>query len=167
MQLTKTGIVAGTLALWAAAAPAGLAQDMQPSLTAQSAMTIVHGCMAWAAENDLDVVIAVYDEAVNPKAFMRMDGAQPGSIAIAQWKGESAANFRRTTREIADFVTAMPAIGHAPGIAALQGGVSIRTEDGAPLGGVGVSGASAAQDEECAVAGVEAAGLDAGLPGEE
>jgi uncharacterized protein GlcG (DUF336 family) len=45
------------------------------------------------------------------------------------------------------------------GLVALPGGVIIRDEDGSILGAVGVSGDVSEPDEVCAVAGVEAAGL--------
>jgi len=44
-----------------------------------------------------------------------------------------------------------------PGI----GGVLVKSEDGDTLGAVGVSGDAADNDESCAVAGIEAAGLEA------
>jgi uncharacterized protein GlcG (DUF336 family) len=46
------------------------------------------------------------------------------------------------------------------GLVALPGGVIIRDRDGTILGAVGVSGDVSEPDEVCAVAGVEAAGLD-------
>jgi len=145
---------------------AALAQDMRPALNAESAHRIIMGCRAFAQENDLNLVIAVYDEAGNLKAYLRMDDSPLGSTEVAHWKGQGAANFGRSTGEIGTRAQEFPVFYHAPGFATLRGGVAIRTNDGALLGGVGVSGASGSDDERCAAAGIEAAGLETGLPAE-
>lgn len=65
------------------------------------------------------------------------------------------------------FVTALTTISDGR-LVALPGGVIIRDETGSILGAVGVSGDVSEPDEICAVAGVEAAGLQSrhrGPPG--
>lgn len=136
-----------------------LAQDLRPTLTTQSAQTIIQACKAFAGERGWRLNIAVHDQGKNLLAFLRMDGAQLGSIDIAMWKANAAAAFPRSTKGTADRAQDFPAIGHAPNIAIFEGGEAIFTEDGAHIGGVGVSGARGSEDAECARAGIVAAGL--------
>jgi len=151
-------LIASTLLTCSLALPA-LAQDTRPVLSSESAGIIVDGCLAWAEENDIQIIISVYDQGVDLMAFQRMDGAPMGSIEISEWKGRSSANFDRPTAEFAELAPDYPAIYSAPGIATFRGGVPIRTVDGTHIGGVGVSGASSENDERCAHAGIAAAGL--------
>lgn len=49
-----------------------------------------------------------------------------------------------------------PGLALDPGHAAFPGGLPIMTAEGQHIGGVGVSGATSNQDEECAQAGLDA-----------
>jgi len=151
-------LIASTLLTCSLALPA-LAQEARPVLSSESAGQIVDGCLAWAEDNDIKIIISVYDQGVDLMAYQRMDGAPMGSIEISHWKGRSSANFDRPTAEFAELAPNYPAIYSAPGIATFRGGVPIRTDYGVHIGGVGVSGASSENDELCALAGIEAAGL--------
>jgi glc operon protein GlcG len=51
----------------------------------------------------------------------------------------------------------VPGIAQVPGVTAFAGGLPILTEDRVHIGGIGVSGGSADQDETCAQAGIDAA----------
>ncbi|MEZ0471606.1 heme-binding protein [Luteimonas salinilitoris] len=73
---------------------------------------------------------------------------------MAQWKGRSAAIYRRSTRE-----TAAWNVPTAPMIAAMEGGVPLFARDGTAIGGVGVSGAPSEFDAECGTRAAEAASL--------
>ncbi len=50
----------------------------------------------------------------------------------------------------------IPGIAHVPGIATFAGGLPIMTASGSQIGGIGVSGASSDEDEQCAQAGIDA-----------
>ena len=50
----------------------------------------------------------------------------------------------------------VPSIAQVPGIIAFAGGLPIMTADKVHVGGIGVSGGTADQDEECAQAGLDA-----------
>jgi uncharacterized protein GlcG (DUF336 family) len=162
-MLIRNAILATGFLVMMMAMPAS-AQEARPVLTASTAQNIVSACQAWAEERGLNLVIAVYDQGVDLKAYLRMDEAHYASIAIAQWKGEGAAGLGRTSAALGSLAENNPAIYTTPAIATLRGGVPIRTADGVLLGGVGVSGASGADDERCAIAGVEAAGLTTSRP---
>lgn len=135
------------------------AQTPRPELDYASAAKIRDGCIAWASEKNLAVAVAVFDRHGNLIALGHMDKARAAVGDIAQWKGRSAARIQVRTADTAKWG------GSAPGIANWQGGVPFGTADGAPLGGVGVSGASAEEDEACGRAGIAAAGLTAPAPG--
>jgi glc operon protein GlcG len=162
MMIRNAILASGFLAMMVAL-PAS-AQESRPVLAASTAQDIVAGCQAWAEEHALNLVIAVYDQGVDLKAYLRMDEAPYASIAIAQWKGEGAAGLGMTSAAVGGLAENNPAIYTTPALATLRGGVPIRTADGVLLGGVGVSGASGADDELCAIAGVEAAGLTISRP---
>ncbi|NHK29008.1 heme-binding protein [Parvularcula flava] len=129
------------------------AQDMQAQLTLESAATIRDACLAHAAENDMVIAIAVFDNRGMMVTYAAMDGIAAAIPDVAMWKGRSAAKYRYATSVTADWG------GDAPEIAVWEGGLPIFMADGSPLGGVGVSGAASADDVACIMAGVEAAGL--------
>jgi len=129
------------------------AQDMQAQLTLESAATIRDGCLAHAAENDMVIAIAVFDNRGMMVTYAAMDGIAAAIPEVAMWKGRSAAKYRFPTSVTADWG------GEAPDIAVWEGGLPIYMADGSPLGGVGVSGAASSDDVACIMAGVEAAGL--------
>ncbi len=141
-----------------------VAQEMRPALTAASAKAIVAGCEAYATDKGWRLNIAVFDQGKNLMAFLRMDGAQLGSVDIAQWKANAAAAFPRPTKGAAESAQTFPAIGHAPNIAVFEGGEAIFTAGGVHIGGVGVSGARGFEDAECGRAGIDKAGLTYAKP---
>ncbi len=144
---------------FASLAPAA-AQPGDVRLSEASAAAIVAGCRAHADENGYDLTIAVYDEGGNLKALTRMDGATLRNLRIAQWKGESAARGQRYSGPTAEAVAeGRINAAFAPDTVTYRGAVPIFSHAGAPLGGVGVSGATGEQDEQCAEAGIAAADL--------
>ena len=144
--------VAAMLAVLALPAPLA-AQTPRPMLDYASAATIRDACLAWAAERDLAVAVAVFDESGKLLAFAQMDGAASAVGDFAQWKGRSAA-----TVHVASAVTAEWGRG-PPGLATWEGGIPVFSTAGVALGGVGVSGAESADDVACGKAGIAAAGL--------
>ncbi|SDM68220.1 GlcG/HbpS family heme-binding protein [Maricaulis salignorans] len=160
MMNSRTAIL-GFLAVagLALTAPLAHAQTPRATLDASTAGTIIAACEAYADEHALKLTIAVFDEGANLQALSRMDGAILASLEIAQWKGRTAANLGQLTGGLGAAAQDRPEIYHVPGLATLQGGVPIRTAAGELIGGVGASGASSADDEACAMAGIMAAGL--------
>ena len=102
-------------------------------------------------------VIAVVDDGGNLVALERLDGTFSAGANISIGKAKTAVMFKRPTKFFEEIIkngrTAMVAL---PDFTPLQGGVPISV-DGQIIGGVGVSGAaSAQQDEELAIAGANA-----------
>jgi glc operon protein GlcG len=99
-------------------------------------------------------VIAVVDDGGNLIALERLDGTFAAGANISIGKARTAVLFKRPTKAFEDIIRN----GRTPMVALndftpLQGGIPI-VVDGQVVGGVGVSGASSAQeDEELALAG--------------
>ena len=127
------------------------------SLTIDGAKKVIAGAVAYAKKNNAPGgVIAVVDEGGNLMALERLDGTFAAGANISIGKARTAVLFKRPTKAFEDIIksgrTAMVALPDAY-FTPLQGGVPI-TIDGQIVGGVGVSGASSAQqDEELAMAG--------------
>src|SRR5215475_1098080 len=105
-------------------------------------------------------VIAVVDAGGNLMALERLDGTFAAGANISIGKARTAVLFQKPTKVFEDIInkgrTAMAALPDSF-FTPLQGGIPV-VVDGQIVGGVGVSGASsAAQDEELAIAGAEAA----------
>lgn len=103
--------------------------------------------------------IAVVDDGGNLIALERLDNTFPASANVSIGKARTAAMFRRPTSGFEEIInkgrTVMVAL---PDFTPLIGGVPI-TLNGQVVGGIGVSGAaSAKQDEEIAIAGAKALG---------
>jgi uncharacterized protein GlcG (DUF336 family) len=146
------------------AAPA-LAQTLDtPSLSLEGARRVIAAAKtAAAAKQAPGGVIAVVDVGGNLMALERLDGTFAAGANISIGKARTAALFKRPTRVFEELInkgrTAMTAL---QDFTPLQGGVPI-TVGATIVGGVGVSGAaSALQDEELAIAG--AAAIEAATP---
>jgi glc operon protein GlcG len=127
------------------------------TLTIDGARRVIAGAVAYAKKNNAPGgVIAVVDDGGNLMALERLDGTFAAGANISIGKARTAVLFKRPTKAFEDIIkngrTAMVALPDAY-FTPLQGGVPI-TIDGQIVGGVGVSGAaSAQQDEELALAG--------------
>ena len=128
------------------------------SLTLGAAKQIIAAAAAEAkTKNAPGGVIAVVDDGGNLIALERLDNTFVAGANISIGKARTAAMFKRPTRFFEDIIkngrTAMVAL---PDFTPLQGGIPIMV-DGQVIGGIGVSGAaSAQQDEEIATAGAAA-----------
>lgn len=136
------------------------------SITLEGARVIIAAAKTYAAVNKAPGgVIAVVDDGGNLVALERLDGTFSAGANISIGKARTAAMFKKPTKFFEDIIkngrTAMVAL---PDFTPLQGGVPIMI-DGQLVGGVGVSGAmSAMQDEELAVAGADALSNQQSLP---
>src|SRR3954463_5442130 len=62
------------------------------------AQAAINAAVAESKKRGWKMNVAVVDSRANLVAFARMDGAQLGSIAIAEHKARAAAKFRRETK---------------------------------------------------------------------
>jgi uncharacterized protein GlcG (DUF336 family) len=134
----------------------------QRVISADAAAAAVAAAVAHAGALGVRINAAVTDGAGTLMAFLRMPGAFVHSVDIAIDKAYTAASFGFPTSQwpqiLADDEALRLGMPHRPRLVVFGGGLPIR--DAADLiGGIGVSGASAAQDEACALAGLQAIGL--------
>jgi glc operon protein GlcG len=135
--------------------PAAAQLASKQSLTIHGARRIIAAAEAEARKlNAPGGVIAVVDEGGNLMALERLDGTFAAGATISIGKARTAVQFKRPTKVFEDIIrngrTSMVALDD---FTPLQGGVPV-VVDGQVVGGVGVSGAaSAQQDEELAIAG--------------
>ena len=136
------------------------AQDKRPeygtAINAAGAKKIAAGVVAECQKNGWNVAVAVVDNHGFLVYFERMDNTQTASMEIAVGKAKAAATYRRPTRVFMEVINkGGPATATLPGVFASPGGVPI-TVDGKITGGVGVSGVTGDQDEQCSKAGLGA-----------
>ena len=140
------------------AASVAVAQDRRPeygpSVTTAAAKKIAAGILAECAKNSWNVAVAIVDTHGYLVYFERMENTQYASMDIAIGKAKAAATYRRPTRAFMDVINkGGPATATLPDVFASPGGVPIMI-DGKVTGGVGVSGVTGDQDEQCAKAGL-------------
>nr|AMK59095.1 hypothetical protein Lcho_3355 [uncultured bacterium UPO38] len=130
-------------------------------ITTDAAADAVRAAVAQARELGLRINAAVTDDAGRLVAFLRMNGAFGHSIEIAIDKAVTAAGFGLPTAAMkeltADDELLRIGLNSRPRLVMFGGGLPIRDGD-ALIGGIGVSGGSAEQDEACARAGLAAIG---------
>jgi uncharacterized protein GlcG (DUF336 family) len=152
----KASIMLAGAALAAFAATA-LAQDRRPEygppVNIAAAKKIAAGVIAECTKNSWNVAVAVVDNHGFLVYFERMENTQTASMDIAVGKARTAATYRRTTRVFMEAINKGPATATLPNVMASPGGVPIFA-DGKVIGGVGVSGVTGDQDEQCAKAGL-------------
>lgn len=144
------------------------------------ALTIVEHALRHARELELPpMTVAVLDAGGHLVAFAREDGSSLLRERIARGKALGALNMGVGSRALAaraaahpQFINAVTTLAEG-NLVPVPGGVLVRvaasgqTEAGGAggaggiIGAVGVSGHHPDQDEECAVVGIEAAGLPA------
>jgi glc operon protein GlcG len=147
----------GTGLLLLAAATGAQTVTSHRALTLEGARNAIAAAQAEAKKAGAAGVIAVVDEGGNLVALERLDGTFAAGANISIGKARTAVLFKRPTRVFEEVVTrgrtVMVALND---FTPLQGGVPILV-GGEVVGGIGVSGAaSAQQDEELALAGAAA-----------
>lgn len=134
-------------------------------LTLQQAQAIVTDCLEWRKAKGLKpLTVAVLDSGGYLLALAREDGTSNLRPEIAQGKARGAVSMGLGSRALFErakiepfFVQAMNGLSSGS-LVPVAGGVLIKRE-GAILGAVGVTGDTSDNDEACAVAAIEKAGL--------
>jgi uncharacterized protein GlcG (DUF336 family) len=140
-----------------AGARAQMPNPYGPSITLENARKATVPALAEAAKNNWSVAVAIVDPAGNLVYYEKMDNTQLGSANVAIDKARSATLFKRPTKAFQD---ALAAGGEGLRILGLQGATPIDggiplLSDGKIVGAIGVSGATSAQDGQCAKAGAD------------
>ncbi|MAG97686.1 MAG: GlcG protein [Rhodospirillaceae bacterium] len=141
---------------------------IRPSL--EQASTIIEASFAKGLElNAKPLTVAILDQGGQLKALKRQDGSSLLRPEIAMGKAWGALGMGQNSRQLGEVAAERPSF-IAAAVAAsggrlvpVPGGVLIReVAEGEICGAVGISGDTSDLDEECAIAGIEAAGLIAG-----
>ena len=124
-------------------------------LTLAAVKNAIAAAESEAKANGWNVSIAVTDANGDLLGFHRMDGASILSIQISQAKAQTSAKTKRASKDYQDRVTAGTLVTLAMPLLPLEGAVPI-TVNGLHVGAIGVSGATSAQDAQCAMKGAGA-----------
>jgi uncharacterized protein GlcG (DUF336 family) len=137
-------------------------------LTLAQASTIVDIALATARDMELvPMTVAVLDAGGHLVAFKREDRSGILRYDIAYGKAWGALGMGFGSRTLYERAANTPQFFNALYVASggrvvtNPGGVLIRDAEGEIVGAVGISGDTSDKDEECAIAGIEAAGLHA------
>lgn len=129
----------------------------QKIVSCESAAKIAQGAVEKANELGIKINVAVTDSSGVLMAFLRMPGAFLHSIDISIDKAYTAASFGFPTSQWMSIIKDDPALREGivqrERLVIFGGGVPIHI-DSDLIGGVGVSGGSAEEDEICALAGI-------------
>jgi uncharacterized protein GlcG (DUF336 family) len=130
-----------------------------PALTQPGAKLVVETVAAAAATRGVAPVVSAVDAGGALVYLHRPDAAQVASVEVTTDKARTAAIYRRPSKDFEEQASGgRPSALHLARAVPLQGGMPILVE-GHVVGGVGVSGASSAdEDQELAVIGAEALG---------
>jgi uncharacterized protein GlcG (DUF336 family) len=121
---------------------------------------VIDGCAAHSAAKHQSEAIAVVDTGGHLIAALRMDGNGSGIMDFAMAKAQAAAAWGFSTAQMAKAAKSTPGFAGAPDVVTVPGGVPVWTADGrVRVGAIGVSGEAPQDDEECANAGINAAGM--------
>jgi uncharacterized protein GlcG (DUF336 family) len=141
------------------------------SIGLDAARTIIAAARTHGAESGFKpLTVVVLDAGGHVLAAEREDGASIGRFDIASGKAQGALALGMGSRAIMARAEQQPyfvaAAASATGgrMIPVPGGVLVRAADGTVLGAVGISGDTSDNDEQAALAGIEAAHLvgDAG-----
>lgn len=131
------------------------------SITAQAARALIAEAFLAAKEIGIEVTIAVTDNAGHLKAFERADKAAFLTIDVAIDKAWTAASFGIPTHTWTAIVQneVVAQLAHRPRLVAVGGGCPVM-ENGVVIGGIGISGGNALQDQQVAEIALKALGFD-------
>jgi glc operon protein GlcG len=128
------------------------------AITVEEAKKVAAPALAEAKKNNLTVAVAIVGPGGTLIYYEKMDNTQLGSAEVAIAKARTSALFKRPSKAFQDALA-----GGGDGLRVLglhnvtpvEGGLPLVME-GKIVGGIGVSGATSAQDAQCAKAGADA-----------
>ena len=137
-------------------------------LTLAQANALIDAALAQGAQLGLKpLTVAVLDAGGHLIACQRQDGASNMRVKLAAGKASGALALGVSSRRIGDmalerphFIAAVDSMAES-GMVPAAGGVIITDAAGTILGAIGVTGDTSDNDEACALAAIESAGLQA------
>ncbi len=125
-------------------------------IDAAQAKKLAAAALAECAANKWNIAVAIVDNHGGLVYYERMVNTQSASYDIAIMKARNGAMYRRPTRAWVDAIAkGGPSVITLPGVVASPGGLPIM-QDGKVIGGIGGSGVTGDQDEQCVKAGLAA-----------
>jgi glc operon protein GlcG len=129
----------------------------KPCLTSADVKKMLAACEAEAVKNKWAVAISIVDDGGYLLGFERMDGAPTISAEVSLGKARTSAMTRRPSKFFEDRVKDRPAFITFPAGLLIQGAVPIMHQNEC-VGAIGVSGVQSHEDEQVALAGLNALG---------
>jgi uncharacterized protein GlcG (DUF336 family) len=129
----------------------------KPCLTLADVKKMLEACEAEAIKNRWNVAIAIVDDGAHLLGFQRMDGVGPISAEVAIGKANTSALARRPSKFFEDRVKDRPSFVTFPAGVLIQGALPIMHQNEC-VGAIGVSGVQSHEDEQIALAGLNALG---------
>ncbi|KRH98704.1 heme-binding protein [Curvibacter sp. PAE-UM] len=125
-------------------------------ISLERADAVLAAAVAEARRRNWTLACAVVDSGTNLVSFKRVDGTQIGSIDVAIHKARASAKYKRPTKAFeAGIQGGNNYLLTLDDVIASRGGIPLM-EGGKIIGAIGCSGASGAQDEVVANAGIAA-----------
>jgi glc operon protein GlcG len=162
MPITPKSVVRATLVLTFAFCflTNALAQMPNPyglPISLENAKKVAAPAIAEATKNNWNVAVAIVSPSGNLIYYEKMDNTQLGSADVAIEKARTSAMFKRPSKAFQDVIAAggdgARVLG-LRGVTPIEGGLPLLV-DGKIVGAIGVSGATSAQDAQCAKAGAD------------
>jgi uncharacterized protein GlcG (DUF336 family) len=159
MRLAAQWFSAAVLAIVLAVPVVSLAQSAPipygAPITTELSKKVAAAALAEAKKNGWNVAVSVVEPGGILAYFEKSENTQNGSVEASFEKARTSALFRRPSKAFEDVVLGGKVnYNKLPGATPLEGGLPI-VVDGKIVGAVGVSGATSAQDGQCAKAGVD------------
>jgi len=134
---------------------------IQASISAVAANDLIEAARAGCGDIGIECTIAVTDNAGHLKAFHRADQAPFLTVEVAIDKAWTAASFGLATHVWNAVIgnSEVAQLAHRPRLVAVGGGYPILVE-GKVVGGLGISGGNALQDQQACEMALKAGGFD-------
>jgi glc operon protein GlcG len=160
--MSRKTVVRSVVAAMVVVCGLAMAQAQMPNplggpVSLENARKTAAPALAEAEKNHWTVAVAVVDTGGNLVYYEKMDNTQIGSANVAIEKARTAALFKRPTKAFQDALAGGGdglRILSLKGVVAIEGGIPL-VMDGKIVGAIGVSGATSAQDAQCAKAGAD------------
>jgi glc operon protein GlcG len=157
-RFVLNSLAALTILFCASTAKAQMPNPYGAPISLENAKKAAEPALAEARKNNWTMAVAVVDTHGTLVYFEKIDNTMNSSSQLALNKARSAAIYKRPTKV---FQTALAAGGDGLRILALEGAVPVEGGypiliDGKIVGAIGMSGATSAQDDQCAKVGADA-----------
>jgi len=131
------------------------------SINREAAYALIEAARQAAKEIGIETTIAIVDRGGHLKAFERSDQAAFLTTDVAVDKAWTAASFGLPTHTWAEILrkSEVAQLAHRPRLVAVGGGYPIIV-DGQVVGGLGISGGNALQDQQACEQALRAVGFD-------